>query len=215
MRWLREGGKEVLYKVIDEVARKVQELGLLGIFSASIWLPCDVVVEARFKNGGGVFWTFSWSEREEAEKFADLLRKKNPNAEINVMTAKEYMGIDGENIMTDFDWHGDDGASIIFQTISQILSAVEEADEVVRLEVIRDLGLEEPVKLPFFAPKMDEDEVLQFALEWCEAGSYLIFPGGRVLKRVEDGFQEAGSEDVIELTLLRSKGSDFRRLIEG
>lgn len=201
MAWLRSGGRDFLYKLIEEMEEKLQRLGLIGDFSATIWLPTDVIVNASVKDGGGAFWTFSEEKLEEAREFARRVKEANPEAKVTVSRARGFMGIRGNVIMTDFNWHGDEGAAIIFGTIEQIFEAVELSDSIVRAELITDLGLDKPVRLPFFIPKLGEEEMLEFASERCREGDFLIMPDKRVFKKTGGAFMEATGEDIAEMAL--------------
>jgi len=112
------------------------------------------------------------------------------------------MGIRGNTIMMDFNWHGDEGACVILNLVDEILEAVEVAGEAERLEVIRVADDGRLVRLPLFVPKLDEGEMLEYAAEKCSVGDYVVFPGKRVFRRTEDGLTEASSADIVELTIL-------------
>ena len=203
MRWLRKGGRKRLHELFKEMEERLQRLGLLGDFSGTIWLPTDIIVEVRSGvRGGGVFWTFGEDEREEAERLAKEIRESNPSAVVRVTTARKYMGIRGNNIMTDFNWHGDEGAAIILNMVDEILEAVEVAGEAERLEVIRAAEDGRFVKLPMFVPKLSFDEMLECAAERCRVGDYVVLPDRRVFRRTENGLREANPADIVELTIL-------------
>ena len=198
MLWLRKGGRERLYELFREMEEKLQRLGLLGDFYGTIWLPTDIIMHVHRKDGGGVFWTFDEDEREEAERFAEEIRGRDP--EIQVITCESFLGISENTIMTDFGWHGDEGASLIFRMVDDILQAVEEAGDVERLEVIKDV--ERRIRLPLFVPKLPESEMLERAAEKCDVGDYVLLPGKRVYRRTEGGLREATPAEIAELTLL-------------
>lgn len=202
MRWLRRGGRDMLHELFSELEAKLQGLGLIGDFSGTIWLPSDIIVDAKKKGElGGVFWTFGEDKRKEALELARRLRECDPDVSVRVTTARKYLDIKGNLIKTDFNWHGHEGASIAFSIIDQVFNAVEAGGDVVRLEAIVDVGLEKPVKLPFFAPDLPEEKMLAFAEKWCKPGTYLILKDKRILKRTERGMKEARPEDVAKLAL--------------
>jgi len=203
MRWLRKGGRKRLHELFKEMEEKLQKLGVLGDFSGAIWLPTDIIVSVQEKGGNGaVFWTFSENERKEVEDFAEKLKDVDPDFEIKVTTAGKYMGIKGNMVMTDFNWHGDEGAAIILNMVDEILEAVEVAGEVERLEVIHAADDGRFVKLPLFVPKLTLDEMLERAAERCDVGDYVVLPDRRVFRRTEDGLREANPADIVELTIL-------------
>jgi hypothetical protein len=203
MQWLRRGGRKRLHELFKEMEERLQRLGVLGDFSGTIWLPTDVIVEAcKEVKGGGVFWTFGEDEREEAERLAKQIRENNPDAVVQVTTARKYMGIRGNTIMTDFNWHGDEGAAAILNLVDEILEAVEVAGEAERLEVIRATDDGRLVRLPLFVPKLDESEMLEYAAEKCSVGDYVVFPGKRIFRRTKAGLTEASPADIVELTIL-------------
>ena len=201
MMWLRRGGRNLLYKLFEEMEEKLRSLGLLGDFSGTIWLPTDIIVHAAAEDGGGVFWTFDEDKRAEAEKLAEDIRKRNPHTKVSIMKASEFLDIKGNNIMTDFSWHGHKGAIIIFGMLDQIFDAVEEGGDIIRIEYVVSIG-EEVVRLPFFVPKTsNEKQMLKFAEKYCREGSYLILPDKRVFKCSRRGLVEAAPEDIVKLTL--------------
>jgi hypothetical protein len=202
MQWLWKGGRKRLHELFKEMGERLQRLGVLGDFSGTIWLPTDIIVEVRKGRGGGVFWTFGEDEREEAERLAKQLRESSPDAVVRVTTARKYMGIRGNAIMTDFNWHGDEGAAIILNLIDGILEAVEVAGEAERLEVIREADDGRLVRLPLFVPKLGGSEMLEYAAEKCNVGDFVVFPGKRVFRRTEGGLTEASPADIVELTIL-------------
>jgi hypothetical protein len=197
----QEGKQKKAPRALQGNGGKAQRLGVLGDFSGTIWLPTDIIVEVR-KGRGGVFWTFGEDEREEAERLAKQLRESSPDAVVRVTTARKYMGIRGNAIMTDFNWHGDEGAAIILNLIDEILEAVEVAGEAERLKVIREADDGRLVRLPLFVPKLGGSEMLEYAAEKCNVGDFVVFPGKRVFRRTEGGLTEASPADIVELTIL-------------
>jgi len=203
MWWLRKGGRKRLHELFKEMEERLQKLDVLGDFSGSVWLPTDIIVEAcKEVKGGGVFWTFGEDERVEAERLAKEIRESDPSAVVQVTTARKYMGIRGNSVMTDFNWHGDEGAAIILNVVDEILEAVEIAGEAERLEVIHAAYDGRFVKLPLFVPKLAFDKMLEYAAERCRVGDYVVLPDKRIFRRTEDGLREANPADIVELTIL-------------
>ncbi len=201
MLWLRRGGRERLYELFREMEEKLRRLGLLGDFYGTIWLPTDIIVVAFGRGCVGVSWTFDEDEKDEAERFAEEIRRLNPEAEVQVETARDHMEMEEGTIITDFTWHGDEGASLIFRMVDDILQAVEEAGEVERLEVIKDIEGRR-IRLPLFVPKLPESKMLERAAERCDIGDYVLLPDKRVYRRAKGGLREATPAEIAELTLL-------------
>jgi len=201
MMWLRRGGRNLLYRLFEEMEGKLRNLGLLWDFSGTIWLPTDIIVYAASEDGGGVFWTFDEDKKAEAQKLAEDVKKRNPNAKVSIVKASEFLDIEDGNIVTDFSWHGHKGATVIFGMLDQIFDAVEEGGDVIRIEYVVSIG-EEVVRLPFFVPKTNnEKQMLEFAKKYCREESYLILPDKRVFKCSCRGLVEAAPEDIVKLTL--------------
>jgi len=200
MAWLRKGGRNFLHKLFEEMEEKLRSLGLLGDFSGTIWLPTDVVVNAASEDGGGFFWVYGENMLAEAQEFAEKVKERNPHVKVSIVRAKEFVDIKDGNIMTEFTWHGHEGAAIIFKVLDQIFDAVEKGGDIIRIENAVRIG-EKFVRLPFFVPKTDEKKMLEFAEKYCGEGSYLIFPDKRVFKCSRGNLEEATPEDIVKLAL--------------
>lgn len=200
MEWLKRGGRKLLYDLINEAERRLQDASLLGDFSMTIWLPSDIIVDLHEENGMGVFWTFGSGEEEEARRFADALKRNNPAAKVSVYTAKEYMGISGNTILVDMTWHGHDGADIICDLINQAFTAAR-MGPVTMAKLMRKIG-EVRVKLPFPIPAVGVEEALEFSSKWCSEGDIIIMPNNKIYKHSNGRLREAGADEIIELTII-------------
>ena len=87
MTWLRRGGRNLIYRLLNEMAVKLQALGLLWDFSGRIWLPTDIIVYAEAEDGGGVFWTYDEDMMEEAREHAEEVKEMNPHVKVSIKRA--------------------------------------------------------------------------------------------------------------------------------
>lgn len=140
MVWLSSGGREKIYRLVKRLEKKLQKEGKIGNFNCLIGLPQDVIFYEEFEGGVGRSGTLKVTKRRDLEywrRLAKRLTKKanKPSQRVHdklkeggprryratIRTGKEVYELADDDIYTDFSWHGDYGARIIFNAIGRLI----------------------------------------------------------------------------------------------
>lgn len=141
MEWLSNGGREKMYQLVSRLERKLVKEGKIGDFSCLIGLPRDVIFYEEFGGGFGRFGTVKITKKRTLEYWRNLAErlteKANATSQIihdklkygeigyraTVKTGKEVYELADDEVYTDFSWHGEAGAAIIFDAIGHLIEA--------------------------------------------------------------------------------------------
>jgi hypothetical protein len=149
MSWLSSGGREKIYGIVRRLEKKLQKQGRIEDFHCSIVLPHDVFFCEKYNDGIMRLTLIEVTKKRPLEYWQNLAKKMTKEANIpeqkvfeklkhgkvlnyraTVKTGKEVFRLADNEIYTDFSWHGDEGAAIIFETIDRLIEkncAVETA----------------------------------------------------------------------------------------
>lgn len=140
VEWLASGGRKKIYKLTKRLEKKLQKEGKVGNFSCLIGLPDDIIFYEEFGGGFGRFGAVEITKRRTLEYWRSLAERATKKAsttpqrihdklkhgetvhyEATVKTGKEVYGLADDEIYTDFSWHGEVGATIIFNAIGRLI----------------------------------------------------------------------------------------------
>jgi hypothetical protein len=124
VKWLETGGRDKVYDLAEELEERYRGEGILGGFSCHIGLPTDVMVHYRRKGErSGLLYTFSAEESSQARREAEIynLNPPGPDFEASVLSGKEVYDLQDDEVFTNFNWYGHEGAVLIFQAIGRLI----------------------------------------------------------------------------------------------